>query len=263
MIWLADGVACDIPLPDADDPVATQTMLDDLLQDVAIDGVLCKSQGRRKKLLVADMDSTMIEQECIDELAAEMNIKDRISAITEAAMRGELDFADALRERVALLKGLDTAVCKRVVTERISLTPGAKCLVHTMKAHGAHCALVSGGFTLFTQQVADLVSFHEHHANRLVIDGGKLTGNVVEPILGPDSKRVKLRELRQRLGLLESETLAVGDGANDLLMVEDAGLGVAFRAKPTLAEKADIRITHGDLTALLYAQGYKKSEFAV
>lgn len=263
VLWLAPGIACDIPLAEGADPNQAQTRLDARLQGIAVDGIVGSMEGRRKKLLIADMDSTMIEQECIDELAAEMRIKDKIAEITEAAMRGELDFEHALRERVALLKGLDTTVIQRVVTERISLTPGGRILIHTMKAHGAYCALVSGGFSVFTRKIARLLDFDEERANRLVVAGGKLTGYVADPVLGPDAKRFALYQLSYRFGLLRDQTMAVGDGANDLLMVEEAGLGVAFRAKPLLAEKADVRIDHGDLTALLYVQGYRQSEFVM
>jgi len=261
--WLRDGIACDIPLPAAANRTTVEARLRAAIQDIAVDVVVCPTEGRRKQLLVADMDSTMIEQECIDELAAEMNIKERIAAITEAAMRGELDFAAALRERVSLLKGLDTSLFRQIVTERITLMPGGRALIHTMRAHGAYCALVSGGFTVFTEQVSAMLGFDEHHANRLVIDGGKLNGCVVEPILGAEAKRTTLRALRDRLGLLPDQTMAVGDGANDLLMVADAGLGIAYHAKPTLADAADVRINHGDLTALLYVQGYHQNDFAV
>ncbi|MBB4305389.1 phosphoserine phosphatase [Rhodobium orientis] len=259
--WLASGIACDIALAADADPIAARSAIVEALSGAPVDVAIVETTDRRKKLFLADMDSTMIEQECIDELAAEMKIKDQVAAITEAAMRGELDFAGALKERVALLKGLDTALFKRIILERISLTAGARTLVRTMRANGVHCALVSGGFTVFTQEIARLVGFNEHHANRLVIDGGRLSGHVVEPILGAKAKLDRLRALRDRLGLLPRQTLAVGDGANDLMMVEDAGLGVAYHAKPTLAEAADIRIDHGDLTALLYAQGYRQSEF--
>ncbi|MCW2306995.1 phosphoserine phosphatase SerB [Rhodobium gokarnense] len=259
--WLAPGIACDIALGADADRTTVRSTIVEALAGAPVDLAVVDTLDRRKKLFLADMDSTMIEQECIDELAAEVKLKDKVAAITEAAMRGELDFAGALRERVALLKGLDTTLFKRIIVERISLTPGARTLVRTMRANGVHCALVSGGFTVFTQEIARIVGFNEHHANRLVVDGGRLSGHVVEPILGAEAKLNRLRALRDRLGLLPRQTLAVGDGANDLMMVEEAGLGVAYHAKPTLAEAADIRIDHGDLTALLYAQGYRQSEF--
>lgn len=216
---------------------------------------------RRKKLLVADMDSTVIQQECIDEIADFAGVKDVVSAITERAMRGELDFAGALRERVALLAGLPVGDLQRVVDERLSLMPGARTLVATMRGHGAYCALVSGGFTFFTSRIASLVGFNVSFANTLETADGRLTGRVVEPILGREAKLAALQALAQEHGIPGPETLAVGDGANDLAMVKAAGLGVAFRAKPLVAAEADAAIVHGDLTALLYLQGYSRREF--
>ncbi|RVU17843.1 phosphoserine phosphatase SerB [Methylobacterium oryzihabitans] len=223
--------------------------------------VLPAGPHRRKRLFLADMDSTMIGQECIDELADRVGLKDRVAAITERAMRGEIAFEPALRERVALLKGLDAAAVDGVIAEQISLTPGGRTLVQTMKAHGAHTALVSGGFTLFTGPIAARLGFDEHRANRLVVDGATLAGTVEEPIVGREAKRDALVELRGRLGLADTETLAVGDGANDLAMLQEAGLGVAFRAKPAVAAAAHARVEHGDLTALLYLQGFSAAEF--
>jgi phosphoserine phosphatase len=219
------------------------------------------TQTRRKKLLVADMDSTVIRQECIDEIADFAGVKDVVSAITERAMRGELDFAGALRERVSLLRGLPVGDLQRVVDERLQLMPGARTLVATMKANGAYCALVSGGFTFFTSRIAATVGFNNHFANTLETADGRLTGRVVEPILGREAKLAALQALATERGLQGPETLAVGDGANDLAMVKAAGLGVAFRAKPLVAAEADAAIIHGDLTALLYLQGYRRSEF--
>ncbi|GJD48689.1 hypothetical protein OPKNFCMD_1412 [Methylobacterium crusticola] len=216
---------------------------------------------RRKRLLVADMDSTMIGQECIDELADQVGLKPQVAAITERAMRGEVAFEPALRERVALLKGLALAAVDAVIAARITLMPGARTLVGTMKAHGAYTSLVSGGFTLFTGPVAALIGFDEHQANRLVVADGALAGTVEEPIVGRDAKRAALVAHRTRLGLEAAETLAVGDGANDLAMLEAAGLGVAYRAKPAVAAAAHARIEHGDLTGLLYLQGFAASEF--
>jgi phosphoserine phosphatase len=216
---------------------------------------------RRKKLLVADMDSTIIQQECIDEMADVLGIKEKVAAITERAMRGELKFEAALLERLALLAGLDEEELGRVFQERITLMPGARTLVATMKSDGARTALVSGGFTFFTSRVAASVGFDEHHSNTLTIADGKLTGAVTGPILGREAKLATLLNLSQTLKLPAEATLAVGDGANDLAMVQAAGLGVAFRAKPIVAAEAAASITHGDLTALLYLQGYKRSEF--
>jgi phosphoserine phosphatase len=226
---------------------------------------------RRKRLLIADMESTIIEQEMLDELGDFIDQKGmggartRIEDITARAMRGELDFEAALDERVGLLKGLDAGVLDEVA-ERITLMPGAETLVRTMKANGAYCALVSGGFTVFTARIAKQLGFDEHRANVLEIEGGKLTGRVKRPILGREAKLAALRELTAKLKLRPSQTLAVGDGANDLAMLEAAGLGVAFRAKPKVQEAArgfanGAVITHGDLTALLALQGYDHPEF--
>jgi phosphoserine phosphatase len=226
-----------------------------------VDVFVQRAEGRRKRLLVADMDSTLIGQECIDELAAELGLKPKIAAITERAMRGEIAFEPALRERVALLAGLDAGVVETVFRERIVATPGAATLAATMRANGGYAAIVSGGFTVFTERVAAALGFDEHNANELIIEAGRLAGRVTEPILGQDAKRERLHALAARLKLSLSETLAVGDGANDLAMIRDAGLGVAFRAKPAVAAEADARVDHGDLTALLYFQGYRSVEF--
>ncbi|AWN41899.1 phosphoserine phosphatase SerB [Methylobacterium durans] len=223
--------------------------------------VLPAGPHRRKRLFLADMDSTMIEQECIDELADIVGLKAYVSAITERAMRGEIAFEPALRERVALLKGLSVSVIDALIRDRLSLTPGGTTLVRTMRAHGARTCLVSGGFTLFTGPIAERIGFDEHHSNRLCVAEGHLTGLVEEPIVGKAAKRETLVGLRERLGLDAAETLAVGDGANDLDMLGEAGLGVAFRAKAAVASAAQVRIDHGDLTALLYLQGYAASEF--
>jgi phosphoserine phosphatase len=230
--------------------------------NASLDVVVQPAANRRKKLFLADMDSTMIGQECIDELAAFAGLKEHVAAITERAMRGEIAFEPALRERVALLKGLPVTVIDEVLRDRISLTPGARALVATMRAHGAHAALVSGGFTLFTDRVAAMIGFDENRANKLtIVDGHKLAGTVAEPIFGRDAKRAALIELRDELGLAPHETMAVGDGANDLDMIAEAGLGVAYHAKPKVAEAAAARIDHNDLTALLYVQGYTVHEF--
>ena len=215
---------------------------------------------RRKRLFLADMDSTMIGQECIDELADYVGLKAEVAAITERAMRGEIAFEPALRERVALLSGLPVGVIDEILASRIALTPGGRTLVRTLRAHGAYTCLVSGGFTLFTRPIAERIGFDEHRSNRLVLDGETLAGRVEEPILGREAKLSALIELRGRLGLSREDTLAVGDGANDLAMLSEAGLGVAFRAKPAVAAAAHARIDHGDLTALLYAQGYTAAE---
>ena len=228
----------------------------------AIDVVVQPAAHRRKKLFLADMDSTMIQQECIDELADYVGLKAHVAAITERAMRGDIAFEPALRERVALLEGLPVSVIEEVLRDRIKLTPGARALVGTMRKSGAHTALVSGGFTLFTDRVAAMIGFDENRANSLtVVDGRKLAGTVAEPIFGRDGKRAALIELRTELGLAKADTMAIGDGANDLDMILEAGLGVAYHAKPKVAAEAPARIDHGDLTALLYVQGYRREEF--
>lgn len=228
----------------------------------AIDVVIQPDSNRRKRLLVADMDSTMIEQECIDELADFAGLKAHVAAITERAMRGEIEFASALRERVALLKDLPATVVDDVLRKHIRLMPGGRALIMTMRKHGAYTCLVSGGFTLFTGKIAAQIGFDENRGNRLMIEGGKLTGKVGEPILGSEAKLASLKELAGKLNLDLRETLAVGDGANDLPMLRAAGLGLAYRAKPAVAAEAAARVTHGDLTALLYLQGYRREEFA-
>jgi phosphoserine phosphatase len=228
-----------------------------------VDVVVQRHDRRRKKLLVADMDSTMIGQECIDELADYAGVKSRVAAITERAMRGEIEFAPALRERVALLKGLPAAVIDTVMAERIRLMPGGPTLVATMRANGAYTCVVSGGFTAFTSRIAEMIGFDEQHANTLLTDAdGQLTGAVADPVLGREAKLDTLMALRERRRLQRADTLAVGDGANDIPMVEAAGLGIAFHGKPALREAAGACIDHGDLTALLYAQGYRREEFA-
>jgi phosphoserine phosphatase len=263
--WLGHGVAADIPFtPEADvDQRLLAERVRTALDGAAIDVVVQRAAGRRKKLFVADMDSTMIGQECIDELADLVGLKAHVSAITERAMRGEIAFEPALRERVALLRGLPETVVDDVIADRITVTPGARVLVETMKRNGAHTCLVSGGFSLFTQRIAGMIGFDESHANTLLIKDGKMTGEVEEPILGREAKLDTLLELARYLQVPLAETLAVGDGANDLAMIERAGLGVAYHAKPTVAAAAHARIDHGDLTALLYVQGYRREDFKV
>jgi phosphoserine phosphatase len=261
LYWLADGVACDIPLPDgmaADEYLA---LLRETVAGHAVDVAVQDAETRRKKMLIADMDSTMIGQECIDELAAEVGLKDLVAAITARAMNGEIAFEPALRERVALLRGLDVSVIDTVIDSRITLTPGGIELVRTMKARGAYTALVSGGFTSFTRRIAALIGFDENRANILLEQDGKLNGEVKEPILGKQAKVDALNELAARLNISTDDAMAVGDGANDLGMLHVAGSGVAIHAKPAVAAEAQIRIDHGDLTALLYLQGYRKTDF--
>ncbi len=262
-IWLADGEACDIPfVPDAPHNFPTlELSMRAALGGVRIDVAIQPVANRRKELLIADMDSTIIQQECIDEIADFAGLKPKIAAITGRAMRGELEFETALRERVGLLNGLDEEVLQQVIDDRIKLTPGASTLVRTMKKGGAFCALVSGGFSFFTSRIAAITGFDIDQANRLEISHGKLTGRVNEPILGQDAKLEALLHYSQVKGIAREKTMAVGDGANDLAMITEAGLGIAFRAKPIVAAQADIRIEHADLTALLYLQGYSKDSF--
>ncbi len=261
LYWLADGVACDLALTDGTDPFAAEAALRGALNGTPVDVAVQDADTRRKKLLIADMDSTMIGQECIDELAAEVGLKDKVAAITARAMNGEIAFEPALIERVALLKGLPSSVVGDVIARRITLTPGGPELIATMKAKGYYTALISGGFTVFTGPVADMLGFQENRANTLVEKDGTLTGEVAEPILGKQAKVDALIDIAGRLGISTDEALAVGDGANDLGMLQLAGTGVALHAKPVVAEQAKVRIDHGDLTALLYLQGYRKTDF--
>jgi phosphoserine phosphatase len=262
--WLAQDIAADIFF-EPGRAAGTKAVADTVrasLGNAAVDVIVQKVEGRRKRLLLADMDSTMIGQECIDELAAEIGAMTHVAAITDRAMRGDIAFELALRERVALLKGLDRATIHHVIAHKISLTSGGRALVQTMRANGAYAVLVSGGFSIFTSVIAAAIGFDDHRANELLFDeDGRLSGLVAEPILGKDAKLATLEQLREKHGLATEETLAVGDGANDLAMLEAAGLGVAFRAKPRVAAAANARIDHGDLTALLYAQGYRRDEF--
>jgi phosphoserine phosphatase len=264
--WLFNGVAVDIPFEgqtpsESLDIAAIVKRLRAARGDLPIDIVVQPQALRRKKLFLADMDSTMIGQECIDELADYAGLKAHVADITERAMRGEIEFEPALRERVALLRGLPLAVVDEVLKQRITPTPGGRELVMTMRAHGAYTCLISGGFTLFTGAVAEMIGFQENRANELKVEDGKLSGHVAEPILGRAAKLAALIELRESFDLDEIDTLVVGDGANDLGMIEAAGVGVAYHAKPAVAAAAAARIDHGDLTALLYIQGYRRDEF--
>lgn len=263
LYWLADGVACDIALRDGTDAQAAEANILAVIASAPIDLVVQEQETRRKKLLIADMDSTMIGQECIDELAAEVGLKEKVAAITARAMNGEIAFEPALRERVALLKGLPISVVDEVIARRITLTPGGPELIATMKSKGHYTALVSGGFTVFTGPIAATLGFDENRANTLLEDGGILSGFVAEPILGKQAKVDALNEISARLGISPKEAMAVGDGANDLGMLQLAGSGVALHAKPTVAAQAQMRINHADLTALLYIQGYRKTDFVM
>jgi phosphoserine phosphatase len=257
IVWLAERIACDIELvglPETTEPLWAS------LQEQRIDFVVQPSDGRAKRLLLADMDSTMIQQECIDELAAVAGVGERVARITARAMNGELDFEAALRERVGLLAGLDEAVIQQVLDTRITLMPGGPALVATMKANGAYTVLVSGGFVDFTQPIAARLGFDENRANTLLRDGGKLTGEPATPILGREAKVQALKEISARLGLSLDQTMAVGDGANDLGMLTLAGSGVALHAKPVVAAECDVRLNFADLTGLLYVQGYSAAD---
>ena len=261
LYWLADGIACDLVLRDGTDVEAAERVLRMAIVDRPIDIAIQDQDKRRKKILIADMDSTMIQQECIDELAAEVGLKDEVSTITARAMNGEIAFEPALRERVALLKGLPISVVDEVIQKRVTLTPGGLELIATMKARGHYTALVSGGFTVFTSRIAATLGFDENRANILGEKDGLLDGTVAEPILGKQAKVDALNDIATKLGLSPEDAMAVGDGANDLGMLHLAGTGVALHAKPAVAAEAKIRIDHSDLTALLYLQGYRKADF--
>ncbi|UWR00027.1 phosphoserine phosphatase SerB [Rhodobacteraceae bacterium S2214] len=258
VVWLAADEAAEFSLqtmPENADEVWQ------VCQDQSVDLIIQLAEGRRKKMLIADMDSTMIQQECIDELAAEAGVGDRVAGITARAMNGELDFEEAIDERVGLLADLPETIIDHVLNTRITYMPGGATLLKTMRGQGAYAALVSGGFTAFTARVASELGFNENRANTLEIADGKLTGKVVRPILGQDAKLEALNGITATLGITPADAIAVGDGMNDLLMLENAGTGVALHGKPALQEKVSVRVNHGDLTALLYMQGYAKSEF--
>jgi phosphoserine phosphatase len=257
--WLDEGVAADLVF--TGDLKTKRAALEGALANEPIDVIVQPLAHRRRRLLVADMDSTLIGQECVDELADFAGVGERVAAITERAMRGEVAFAPALRERVALLAGLPETVIGDVLKGRITLNRGAHTLVQTMRANGGYIAIVSGGFRQFTGAIRERLGADEDRANTFIIEGGKLTGEVIEPILGQDAKLSALKEIAAALGLTRDDTLAVGDGANDLPMLQAAGLGIAYRAKPKVAAGADARVEHADLTALLYAQGFARKDF--
>ena len=259
--WLAEAEALELPLAGHEGSSGIEAALRRDLEGRPVDVAVVPGSKRRKRLLIADMDSTIIEQEVVDELAAVAGIGAAVSAITARAMLGELEFEPALRQRVALLQGLPAAAIETVIRERISFTPGARVLVATMKAHGAFTAIVSGGFTAFTGHVAEALGFDRHEANRLIFVDGRLTGRVTVPVLGKSAKVEAFLRLTAELGIGPDDVIAVGDGANDIAMLGLAGLGVAFRGKPAVRAAAGVRIDHADLTALLYLQGYRKAEF--
>ncbi len=259
-LWLSPDEAAEFPV------ASVPANLASVREDVAsmdVDLNVVPRNNRRKRLLIADMDSTMIQQECIDELAAEAGVGERVAEITARAMNGELDFEAALEERVGLLKGLPVSVIEDVLQNRITMMPGGKTLVATMRAHGAYTALVSGGFIQFTSAIAAKLGFDESRANRLIENGDTLAGTVARPILGKEAKVEALEHISARLGLTTGDAIAVGDGANDLGMIERAGLGVALHAKPIVANAAPISINHGDLTSLLFLQGFSRDDFAI
>jgi phosphoserine phosphatase len=257
-VWLNPAIAAEFPLEAMPE---NRWEAWEGLQALGVDLVVQPAENRRKKLLLADMDSTMIQQECIDELADEAGVGPHVAGITARAMNGELDFEEALRERVSLLRGLPESVIARVIENRITLMPGGQALVSTMKSNGARAALVSGGFTAFTARIAQTLGFDENRANLLLVENGLLSGKVAEPILGRAAKVQALTEITAKMGITPKDVIAVGDGANDLGMLGAAGAGVALHAKPSVAAQCDIRINHGDLTALLYLQGYSAEDF--
>ncbi len=261
--WLAPREACDLFIESPRSAIDLAEGAREALTGTAIDAVCTSTERRRKRLLVSDMDATVIDQECIDELGDAIGVGPRIREITAAVVNGKISFSDALRKRLALMKGMEHSLLERVYEERISVKSGARTFVQTMRRHGAFCILVSGGFSYFTRRVAERIGFHDHQGNQLEFEDGKLTGRVLEPVLGRSAKLNTLNKLCGEKGLEPSDVLAVGDGANDIKMIEAAGLGVAFHGSDSLRTRASACIDHGDLTALLYIQGFRKSEFVL
>ncbi len=261
--WLAEREACDLFIDSLRSAADIAEQARDALSGTAIDTVCTSIEGRRRKLLISDMDSTVIDQECIDELGDAIGVGSQIREITAAVVNGDISFSDALRKRLALMIGMERRLLKSVYEDRISLKAGARTLVQTMRHHGAFCILVSGGFSFFTRRIAERIGFHDHQGNKLAFEDGKLTGQVLEPILGRSAKLNTLRRLCDEKGLEPSDVLALGDGANDIKMIKAAGLGVAFHGSDSLRKQANACIDHGDLTALLYIQGFRKSEFVL
>ena len=261
--WLAENEACDLFIESTHSAAGIAGQAREVLSGAAIDAVCTSIERRRKKLLVSDMDSTVIDQECIDELGDAIGLGSQIGEITAGVVNGDVSFSDALRERLALMKGMERDLLESVYEERISLKAGARTLVQTMRRHGAFCILVSGGFSFFTRRIAERIGFHDHQGNELAFEDGKLTGAVKEPILGRSAKLSTMTRLCDEKGLELSEVLAVGDGANDIKMIKAAGLGVAFHGSDSVKIQANACIDHGDLTALLYIQGFRKSQFVL
>lgn len=260
MQWLYPAVACDFSLQEMGNADDVKAMVQKTIGDLPIDIIIQNSENRKKKLFLADMDSTIIGQECIDELAAELGIKDKVAKITEAAMNGEIGFEGALKDRVALLAGLEEAIVAEVLSNRITINKGAHEALAVMRANATHTALVSGGFTVFAKEIAGAVGFDEFHANQLLTENGKFSGKVAEPILGQQAKLDQLNRLANEKQIALSDTIAIGDGANDLPMLMNAGTGIAFHAKPSVAEQAKVIINHGDLSSILFVQGYTKAD---
>lgn len=261
--WLAENEACDLFFDSALSAAEISAQSRDALCDTAIDSICTPIAGRRKKILISDMDSTIIDQECIDQLGEAIGVGQSIRKITRDVVNGDIGFSDALRQRMALMKGMEHELLERVYARRITLKPGARTMVRTMRHHGAFCILVSGGFSFFTSRIAGKVGFHDHQANELAFENGKLTGEVTEPILGRSAKLETLTRLCIERGLTASDVLAVGDGANDIKMISAAGLGVAFHGSDSLKKQANAHVDHSDLTSLLFMQGYRTSEFLV